>query len=137
VQPIGRRRTDLAGKDRTVKRGQLVEPHERRDFQAGPGSRGNGNHIGTAARDEGGDEIGTAVIVARDHQSGAPLVARQVGERKSSKNSAPAISIEVNAGVNLVKRQIDTELRHADWSGRVGGVLVPCLLTRFTPERTE
>jgi hypothetical protein len=91
VQPISRRRTDLAGNDGAVERGQLVEAHERGKFQAGLGGRGDGSHVGAAAlnrRDEADDEIGTAVIVARDHQSRAALVAREVGERKSSKNDA-------------------------------------------------
>ena len=49
VQPIGRRRTDLAGNDGAVKRGQLVETHERGKFQAGPGGRGDGSHVGAVA----------------------------------------------------------------------------------------
>ena len=91
VQPIGRRRTDLAGNDGVVERGQLVEAHERRKFQPGLGGRGDGSQVGAAAlnrRDEADDEIGTAVITARDHQSRAALVALEVGERKSSKNDA-------------------------------------------------
>ncbi len=49
----------------------------------------------------------------------------------------PPISIEVDPGINLVKWQVDAELRQANWSGRVGSVPVPRLLTRFAPERTE
>lgn len=49
VQPIGRRRTDLAGNDGAIERRQLVEAHERRNVQAGPGGRGDGSHVGTAA----------------------------------------------------------------------------------------
>ena len=39
-------------------------------------------------RDEADDQIGTAVIIARDHQRRAALVAREVGEREPSKNDA-------------------------------------------------
>ena len=42
-------RRQVAANDRAIERGQLVEPHERGDFQAGHGSRGNVSHIGTAA----------------------------------------------------------------------------------------
>ena len=31
VQPVDRRRTDLAGNDRTIERGQLIEAHDRRE----------------------------------------------------------------------------------------------------------
>ena len=49
---------------------------------------------------------------------------------------APA-SIEVDPGINLVKREVDAEFRQANWSGHVGSVPVPRLLSRFAPERTE
>src|ERR1700733_6665113 len=41
VQPIGRRRADLAGNDRAVERGQLVEAHQRGNFQPSPAGRGD------------------------------------------------------------------------------------------------
>jgi hypothetical protein len=50
---------------------------------------------------------------------------------------APPVSIEVDAGVDLVKREIDAEFWQANWPGRVGSVPVPRLLIRFAPERTE
>jgi len=49
VQPISRRRADLAGNDRAVERRQLVEAHERGNFQPGHGGRGVGSHVGAAA----------------------------------------------------------------------------------------
>jgi hypothetical protein len=49
----------------------------------------------------------------------------------------PPASIEVYPGINLVKRQVDAKFRQANWSGRVGAVPVPRLLTRFAPERTK
>jgi hypothetical protein len=49
VQPIRRRRADLAGNDRAVERGQLVEAHQRGSFQASRAGHGDGSHVGAAA----------------------------------------------------------------------------------------
>ena len=49
----------------------------------------------------------------------------------------PPTSVEVDPGINLVKREVDAKLRQANWSGRVRSFPVPRLLTRFAPERTE
>ena len=56
---------------------------------------------------------------------------------RSIKPQRPPTSIEVDPGINFVKRQIDAKFRQANWSGRVGSFPVPRLLTRFAPERTE
>jgi hypothetical protein len=55
----------------------------------------------------------------------------------SIKPQRPSASIEVDPRINLVEREVDAKFRQANWSGRVGSVPVPRLLTRFAPERTE
>ena len=57
VQPIGRRRAELAGNDRAVERGQLVEAHQRGNFQASPAGHGDGSHVGTAALNRGDEAV--------------------------------------------------------------------------------
>lgn len=91
LQPIGRRRSDPAGDHGTVERGQLVEAHGRGNLQAGACRRGDGGNVWAAALnrgDEADDEIGPAVIVARNHKSRTALVAREISERESGKNDA-------------------------------------------------
>jgi hypothetical protein len=68
---------------------------------------------------------------------------RKPGGARATNRPAPhqscrrAVSVEFNPRIDLLKREVDAKLRQAHWPGRVGGVPVPCLLTRFTPERTE
>ena len=82
---------ELAGDNRPIEGGELVEPHDGGNLEPGAGIRLERRHIGSGARN-GGDErhheIGPAVVVARDDQSGTAFVAGQISERKPGEDDA-------------------------------------------------
>ncbi len=80
VEPDSRRVSELAGDNGRVEGGELVEAHHGRDLEAGAGA-GHGG-------DEAYHQIGATVVIARDDEGRAPLVAGEIGEREAGKDDA-------------------------------------------------
>jgi len=87
VEPDGRRIPELAGDDGRVKGGKLVEAHHGRDLEAGARAGRDRRHVRPRAG-HGGDEayhqVGAVLVVARDDEGRAPLVAGEIGEREAA-----------------------------------------------------
>jgi len=91
VEPDGRRVSEPAGDDGQVEGGELVEAHHGRELEAGVGAGRDRRHVRPGAG-HGGDEtyhqIGATLVVARDDEGRAPLVAGEIGEREAGEDDA-------------------------------------------------